>query len=117
MDNAPDLNLEIYSAAASIGSSGAEKRSVEIITDRYLNQAIGACCTDDSSRLLTKPIKGLIARYAPSDRPTMNEIPQERRRAFLDELSSITKRPLPRYEPIWADPISSSGRAADRQRL
>ena len=58
MDNAPDLKLEIYSADASIGSSGAEQSSVEIITDRYLNQAIGACCTDDGSRLVYQTHQG-----------------------------------------------------------
>jgi len=77
----------------------------EIISDRYLNQAVGACYADDGGRLVTKPVGALIARYAPSDRPTMNEIPRERRRAFLDELSAITKRALPPYEPIRADPI------------
>jgi hypothetical protein len=38
----------------------------------------------------------------------MNEIPLERRRAFLDELSSVTGRPLPSYEPIRAAPIFTS---------
>jgi hypothetical protein len=49
----------------------------------------------------------LITRYAPADRP-MNEIPQEQRRQFLNELASITKRVLPPQEPLSAEPSSST---------
>jgi len=77
----------------------------EIISDRYLNLAIGTCCIDDyGSLLVSKPVRELIARYAPADRPTMNAIPQERRRQFLDELAKGTGRALPPEEPIHAEP-------------
>jgi phage/plasmid-associated DNA primase len=108
MDNAFDLPLEIYSADAAITSSGAGYAVGKLIPDRYLYRAVGACCTDDLGRLVTKPIRGLIARYAPDDPPTVNEIPQERRRKFLNELSSITGRTLPPFEPIGAHPILTS---------
>jgi len=62
----------------------------EIISDRYLNPAIGACCTDNGHLLVSKHVKDLITRFAPAERPTMNAIPQERRRQFLDELAKIT---------------------------
>lgn len=71
-----------------------------IISDRYLNQAIGACCTDSGRFLPSKSVKQLIARYAPADRPTMNAISQDHRRRFLSELAEITGRPLPPEEPI-----------------
>lgn len=81
MDNSCDLTPEINGAGDAIASSGAGHAVVEFIPDRYLNRAIGACCTDEYQRLLLpKPVKELIARYAPKDRPTMDAIPQERRR-------------------------------------
>jgi hypothetical protein len=63
-----------------------------LISDGYLNQAIGVCCTDRGRILLSKPVRRLIARYAPTDRPFMNEIPLEQRRQFLDELAQVTGR-------------------------
>src|SRR5260370_16999723 len=82
----------------------------EEISDHYLNRAIGACCTEvyghgrlSPVRLSTK-VRDLIASNAPADKPWMNYIPQERRRQFLTELASITARPLPPTEPIWAEP-------------
>ena len=77
------------------------------IPDRYLYQAFGACCTDGENGrfFLTKPVRELIARYAPNDRPTANAIPQDRRVEFLLELSSITGRALPTYKPVPAEPV------------
>ena len=76
---------------------------VLIISDRYLNQAIGTCCTDNGHLFVSKHVKDLITRFAPTERPTMNAIPQERRRQFLDELAKITGRVLPPEEPIRAE--------------
>jgi hypothetical protein len=79
----------------------------DVISDRYLFRAIGVCCTDEDGRLLVKRIAPLIERYAPADRPTVNEILQERRRAFLEELSSTTKRALPPIESNEINPVST----------
>jgi hypothetical protein len=77
----------------------------EEISDRYLNRAIGACCTEVYGPLrLSKKVRNLIASNAPADKPWMNHIPQERRRQFLTELASITGRALPPREPISAEP-------------
>ena len=89
----------------------------ENIPDCYLFRAIGACCTDDSGRLLlSKAVRELIARCAPNDRPTANEISQERRRGFLDELGLITGRTLPPFEPIQAAPLSPSPQSSAERR-
>ena len=99
MDNLHDLTPEFASADDLTASSGVEQIVPEVISHRYLYRAIAVCCTDDNERLLVpKPVRKLIARCAPEDRPTMNEIPQERRRSFLKELTSITGRPLPPRE-------------------
>src|SRR5262249_2665862 len=76
----------------------------ELISDRYLNQAVGACCTDNERLLLSKDVRQLITRYAPADRPFMSDIPQERRRQFLNELAWTTKRALPPQEPARCEP-------------
>jgi Bifunctional DNA primase/polymerase, N-terminal/AAA domain len=105
MDNASDLASEVYSADDAVTSSGAGQSSTEFIPDSYLNRAIGLCCTDGYDRLLlSKPVRALISRYAPAERPWMNCIPQERRRKFLNELASITGRALPPRELILAEP-------------
>jgi hypothetical protein len=86
------------------------------ISDRYLFGAVGACCTDEVGRTLFKPIAPLIARFAPADRPWMSAIPQERRRAFLDELSTLTGRALPpreTFEPGTASTTPFGGEPAD----
>src|SRR5580704_1479039 len=76
----------------------------EEITDRYLNRAIGFCCTEVYGPLrLSKNVRNLIASNAPANKPRMNHIPQERRRQFLTELASITGRALPPREPISAE--------------
>ena len=112
MDNAYDLAPEINRDDDAVTSLGAGSGVGEVIPDQQLNQAIGACCTDDNDRLLlSKPVRNLILRYASTDRPTMNAIPQEGRRRFLDELATITGRVLPPYEPIRADPIPTSSDA------
>jgi hypothetical protein len=46
---------------------------VLIISDRYLNQAIGTCCTDNGHLFVSKHVKDLITRFAPAERP-MNAI-------------------------------------------
>jgi hypothetical protein len=88
-----------------IASPQSGKTVAEIIPDRYLYQTVGACCTDDRGHFqLSKAVKQLINRYAPADRPTMNAIPQDQRRQFLNELAAITGRTLPAYEPIRVEP-------------
>jgi hypothetical protein len=100
LDHIPQLTNDVGEAIPV-----SDARHAEIIPDRYLNQAVGACCTDDKGHFqLPKPIRQLIARFAPADRPTMNAIPQERRRRFLDELASITGRTLPPDEPALLQP-------------
>ena len=49
-------------------------------------------------------MKGFIARFAPAEWPTMNAIPLERRRQFLDGSAKVTGREVPPEEPIWAEP-------------
>ena len=106
MSNGPELPAE-FSSGGDIPSSDVS-HTVGVISDRYLNKAIGACCTDDYGRiLLSKRVRQLIARYAPADRPTMNAIPQGQRRQFLSELATITGRALPPEEPIEAEPALS----------
>jgi hypothetical protein len=104
MDNASDFSPErlIDDLIASLGVPYVEG---EEITDRYLNQAIGFCCTEVYGPLrLSKKVRNLIASNAPADKPYMNHIPQERRRQFLTELASITGRALPPREPVSAEP-------------
>ena len=104
MDNLRDFYPESVTDEDQIASSGDAHAVDEIIPDRYLNQAIGACCTDDYGRLLTcKSVRNLIARYAPADQPWMSCIPQERRRQFLKELASVTGRALPPKELVLAE--------------
>jgi hypothetical protein len=108
MDNPFDLFLEI-NADDVIASSDAGDGVGEIIPDRYLNRAIEACCTDDYGRFqASKPVRKLITRHAPAGRPTMNAIPQKRRRQFLNELALMTGRALPPDEPIRAEPALAS---------
>jgi hypothetical protein len=57
--------------------------------------------------MLPGPVRDLIARFAPQDRP-MNAIPQASRRAFLHELTKITGRPLPPLQPIPVSPDVAS---------
>jgi RepB DNA-primase from phage plasmid len=53
---------------------------------------------------MSPKVKDLIARFAPADRPFASFIPQERRHAFLDELSQMTGRMLPSEQAkIWED--------------
>jgi AAA domain/Bifunctional DNA primase/polymerase, N-terminal len=105
MDNARNLIPEINSDDDVITSSDARHAVGEVISDRCLNQAIGACCTDDKGHfLVSRPVRELIVRYAPIDRPTMNAIPQDQRRQFLTELATTTGRALPPTEPIRAEP-------------
>src|ERR1700730_14699754 len=101
--NSHDIAAEFSSFDEQLASSGSEHAGGEVISDRYLNLAIGACCTDNGRLLVSKPVKELISRYAPPDRPTMNAIPQERRRQFLDELAKVTGRALPPEEPIQVE--------------
>lgn len=104
MDNASDFSPERL-IDDLIASSGVPYVEGEEITDRYLNRAIGACCTEDYGRrlILSNPVRDLIARYAPADTPRMNCILQEQRRQFLNELASITRRALPPKVPISAE--------------
>jgi hypothetical protein len=105
MDNPYDLFNENKASGDAIASDAAACTG-ETISDRYLNRAIGACCTDENGHfLLSKPIRNLIARYAPAYNPTMNWIPQERRRSFLNDLASITGRALPPDEPVRSEPM------------
>jgi Bifunctional DNA primase/polymerase, N-terminal len=107
MDNASDFSAENSPIDDLIASLGVPYVPEGEITDRYLNQAIGACCTEDYGRVrLSKPVRNLIDSYAPADRPTMNWIPQERRRQFLNDLTLITKRALPPQERASARPSS-----------
>jgi Bifunctional DNA primase/polymerase, N-terminal/Family of unknown function (DUF5906) len=76
----------------------------DLIPDRYLYQAVGTCCTDNRRLQLSKDVKDLIARFAPADRPTVNAIPQDQRRPFLNELARTTGRRLPPEDPIRAEP-------------
>ena len=104
MDNASDFSPErlIYDL---IASSGVPYVEGEEITDRYLNRAIGFCCTELYGPLrVSKQVRNLITSNALADKPYMNHIPQERRRQFLTELASITGRALPPREPILAEP-------------
>jgi Bifunctional DNA primase/polymerase, N-terminal len=105
MDNASDVfpaNSFIEELRSALDVPFAEG---EEITDRYLNRAIGFCCTEVYGRLrLSKNVRNLIASNAPANKPRMNQIPQERRRQFLTELASITGRALPPREPISAEP-------------
>src|SRR5260370_31368879 len=110
MDNARDVfpeNSFIDELRSALGVPFVEG---EEITDRYLNRAIGACCTEvyGHGRLspvrLSKKVRDLIASNAPADKPWMNHITQERRRQFLTELASITGRALPPTDPITAEP-------------
>ena len=103
MDNASDFSPERL-IDDLIASSGVPYVEGEEITDRYLNRAIGACCTEVYGPLrLSKKVRNLIASNAPADKPWMNHIPQDRRRQFLTELASITGRALPPREPILAE--------------
>src|SRR6266478_3065554 len=104
MDNARDFFPEGVTDDDLGASSGASHAVREIIPDHYLNQAIGACCSDNGRLVLSRAVRDLIAHYAPTDRPWMNEIPRERRRQFLNELASTTGRALPPDEPIRAEP-------------
>jgi hypothetical protein len=75
MDNSREPTPEICCAGDAITSSGVDQIDTEVISDRYLNQVIGTCCTDDNGRLSTsRPVKDPSARYAPDDRPTTGEI-------------------------------------------
>jgi hypothetical protein len=99
----PEIVVNWFGGNDLIASSDSAPTVTELISDQYLNQAIEACCTTDYGRLLlSKPVRQLITRFAPTDRPYMNEIPQERRRQFLNELATITGRELPPEEPIPA---------------
>jgi hypothetical protein len=97
---------DIAAEFSSVASSGSGHAGGDVISDRYLNRAIGACCTDNGRLFVSKHVKELIARYAPPERPTMNWIPQEQRRQFLDELAKITGRALPPEEPTKAEPTA-----------
>jgi hypothetical protein len=74
MDNAGEFAPENSRIAYLIASLGVPYVPEGEITDRYLNQAIGACCTKDYGRrlILSNPVRDLIARYAPADTPWMN---------------------------------------------
>ena len=98
MDNVSDFLREGVTADESSSSAGDPHAVEEIIPDSYLNRAIGACCTDNGRLLLSQAVEDLIAKYAPTDRPWMNHIPQERRRHFLNELASVTGTALPPRE-------------------
>jgi hypothetical protein len=110
MDNLGDFSPGDSPIADLIASLGVPYVPEGEITDRYLNQAIGACCTEEYGRrlILSNPVRDLIARYAPADAPWMNCIPQERRLQFLNELTLITKRTLPPKERDSAEPTSST---------
>ena len=43
VNNAHDIAAEVFGAADELASVGFGQTVVEIISDRYLNQAIGAC--------------------------------------------------------------------------
>jgi hypothetical protein len=101
--NERDIAAEFFGVDHKLASEGLGQTVAKIVSDRYLNQAIGACCTDNGYLFVSKPVRTLIARYAPADRPTMNAIPQEQRRQFLDELAKVTGRALPPEEPIRVD--------------
>jgi hypothetical protein len=104
MDNASDFSPERL-IDDLIASSGVPYVEGEEITDRYLNRAIGFCCTEVYGPLrVSKQVRNLITSNALADKPYMNHIPQERRRQFLTELASITGRALPPREPISAEP-------------
>jgi bifunctional DNA primase/polymerase-like protein len=104
MDILSDLSRQSTAADELAVPADRPMPSGEFIPDRYLNQAIGACCIENGRLLVPKPVRNLIKSYSPPDRPTMNHIPQERRRQFLNELASITGRALPPKEPTVAEP-------------
>jgi hypothetical protein len=103
MKNARDSIPKITSNDDVISSSDAGHPR-DLISDCYLYQAVGTCCTDNGRLVLSKDVRDLIARFAPADRPTMNAISQELRRPFLNELATITGRSLPPDQPIRAEP-------------
>lgn len=104
MDNASDFSAENSPIADLIRSLGVPYVAGEKITDHYLNQAIGTCCSEDYGRVrLSKEVRKLIAANAPVDKPWMNCIPQQRRGRFLADLASITRRALPPKEPNSAE--------------
>jgi hypothetical protein len=112
MDVTQNLTPSIEELADAEQSSDGSQGDNEIISDPQLFEAIGACCTDRSHLMMSPKIKDLIARYAPADRPYANFIPQERRRAFLGELSQVTGRMLPSDQAkLWEEFYYSLGMA------
>jgi hypothetical protein len=77
MDDAQDLLPELGTADSEPSSSDSADGVPEVISDSYLFKALGGCCTENGRLLLFRDVKNLIERYAPRDRPTANEIPQE----------------------------------------
>jgi len=102
MDIAQNLTSDIDDVAPS---PDLAQTGDETIPDPYLYRAIHGCCSDQGRLFISQAVKELIARYAPAGRSTANLIPQERRRAFLDDLAQITGRPLPPRDPnqVWAE--------------
>jgi len=80
-------------ATAALGIGGP--RGNVLIPDSHLFQAVAACC-DEGGRLLYPPaVRKLIGRYGEH----VNQIPQEHRQEFLNELTKVTGRPLPAFKP------------------
>ena len=95
MDAVRDLAAAIDVADDGGASPDAGQAAVEAISDRYLFEAINACCSDHGRLLVPQNVRDLIARYGTDDRSTAASIRQQRRRAFLEELAQVTGRPVP----------------------